>query len=70
MPSPKKAQASVTLDTKEVSHKPHLEQCSLAGNRSGHLDPSMGILDEDTSFKDADNLVADDVLWVLGVGNC
>jgi len=43
MPWPKKAQASVTCDTQEVSHKPHLEQCSLAGNRSGQPDGSMGV---------------------------
>ena len=43
MPSFKKAHASLTLDTNEVSHKPHLEQCSLAGKRSGHPDGSIGI---------------------------
>lgn len=38
----RKAQASVTLVTNEVSHNPHLEQCSFAGNLSGQSEPSIG----------------------------
>ena len=45
MPSSKKAHASVTLLTNEVSQRPHLEQCSLAGKRSGHPAGSIGVAD-------------------------
>jgi len=42
IPSPRKAHASLTWVTYEVSHSPHLEQWDFAGNLSGHELGSMG----------------------------
>ena len=49
----KKAQASVTRETIDVSQRPQREQCSLAGNLSGHPDASIGMGDDDDDADDS-----------------
>lgn len=43
MPPFRNAHAVVTFCTKDVSHRPHLEQYSFAGNLSGQEDGFIGL---------------------------